>query len=96
MPDKMLGVLDSSRKACLTMRHMSQVSQATPRISYLDAVKEFESPAAMARDLGVSRASVSEWKDKGELPEGRVWQLIAMFPSKFGHLQPTAAEVRAA
>lgn len=75
---------------------MSQVNQTVPRITYSDAVKEFESPAAMARDLGVSRASVSEWKEKGELPEGRVWQLIAMFPAKFGYLQSAAAEERAA
>lgn len=63
-----------------------------PRITYEEAVKEFASPAELARKLGVERASVAEWKKKGELPEGRVWQLIAMFPSKWGHLVPPSHE----
>jgi len=66
---------------------MSQV----PVITYEEAVAEFERPAELARALGVSRASVSEWKTKGVLPEGRVWQLIALRPSRFGHLQATAS-----
>lgn len=73
------------------MRRVNQANQTTPKISYDDAVAAFDSPADMARKLGVSRASVSEWKDKGELPEGRVWQLIALRPDRFGHLQPQAA-----
>lgn len=66
---------------------MSGKMKPSPKITYTEAVKEFDSPAAMARAFGVSRASVSEWKEKGELPEGRVWQLIALRPEKFGHLQ---------
>lgn len=69
---------------------------APPKLSYEDAVRQFESAAAMARALGVSRASVAEWKEKGELPEGRVWQLIAMLPDKFGHLQPDRPATQAA
>lgn len=70
---------------------MSQANQAKPqppKISYDEAVACFDSQADMARKLGVERASVAEWKAKGEMPEGRVWQLIALFPDKFGHLKP--------
>jgi hypothetical protein len=63
------------------------MSQA-PTITYAEALALFTKPAAMAKALNVSRASVSEWKEKGVLPEGRVWQLIAMFPERFRHFQP--------
>ena len=63
----------------------------TPTITYYEALAAFETAAEMARRMGVSRASVAEWKEKGALPEGRVWQLIAMRPDKFGHLNPAAA-----
>lgn len=69
---------------------MSQACKA-PRITYVEAVAVYRKPARLARALGVSRASASEWKEKGELPEGRVWQLIALRPDKFGHLQPVQA-----
>lgn len=59
-----------------------------PKITYDEAVAAFGKPADMARAMRVSRASVSEWKERGSLPEGRVWQLIAMRPDRFGHLQP--------
>jgi hypothetical protein len=62
-----------------------------PVITYDEALAVFARPAALARALGVTRASVSEWKEKGVLPEGRVWQLIALRPDRFGHLQPPAA-----
>lgn len=65
-------------------------TKKTPKITYTDAVAAFDSAADMARKLGVSRASVAEWKEEGELPEGRVWQLIAMYPDKFGHLKAAA------
>lgn len=69
---------------------MSKVNLAlqVPRLSYEEAVEPYGTPAELARALGVSRASVAEWKDKGELPEGRVWQLIALKPERFGHLKP--------
>lgn len=78
------------------MFHVNQVSQTAdtkpgvPRITFDEAVAAFDSQADMARKLKVERASVAEWKKKGELPEGRVWQLIALFPEKFGHLKEAA------
>ena len=66
-----------------------------PKITYDQAIAVFKRPADLARALKVSRASVSEWKEKGELPEGRVWQLIAIRPDKFGHLKPAEAAASA-
>ena len=63
-----------------------------PIITYDQAIEVFLKPAKLARALGVSRASVSEWKDKGVLPEGRVWQLIALRPDRFGHFQSNGAQ----
>ena len=62
-------------------------AQRPPKVTFDQALAAFESQADMARQFGVSRASVSEWKEDGELPEGRVWQLIAMKPKEFGHLR---------
>lgn len=62
------------------MGHMNR----PPKITYSAAVSVFGHAAALARALGVSRASVSEWKKKRVLPEGRIWQLIALRPDRFG------------
>lgn len=63
-----------------------------PIITYAEALSVFGRPVDLAEAFGVSRASVSEWKEKGVLPEGRVWQAIAMRPDKFAHLQPGGAK----
>ena len=55
-----------------------------PKIPYRRAVRAFGRAASLARALGVSRASVSEWKKKGRLPRGRVWQLMVLRPDVFG------------
>lgn len=70
------------------MSQANQTKPQAPKISYDEAIACFESQADMARKLGVERASVAEWKAKGEMPEGRAWQLIALFPERFGHLKP--------
>ena len=74
-------------------------SNPAPVITYDEAVNAFKGPdgdsrgaaSRLAKVLGVSRPSVSEWKEDGVLPEGRVWQLITQRPDKFGHLQPKEA-----
>lgn len=73
------------------MPYNGRMNQA-PTITYEQAIQVFDKPAKLARALGVSRASVSEWSKKGVLPEGRVWQLIALRPDRFGHLQPNGAQ----
>lgn len=75
------------------MSQANPLNRAAPRITYDDAVAAFGKPSALARALSVSRASVSEWRGKGELPEGRVWQLIALRPDRFGHLQSETPRV---
>lgn len=69
---------------------MDQERRTVPVITYEQAVAEFSHPAALARALGVKRASVSEWKKAGFVPEGRVWQLIVLRPDAFSHLLPDA------
>jgi hypothetical protein len=61
-------------------------------ITFDQALEVFLTQAEMARAFGVERASVSDWKKKGVLPDGRVWQLIALRPDKFGHLHPNAPQ----
>lgn len=70
--------------------HTIQQPAQSPRVSFEEALSAFASAADMARKFGVSRASVAEWKENGQLPEGRVWQLIAMYPEQFGHLKAAA------
>lgn len=67
----------------------------SPKISYHQALRLFKKPVAMARAFNVTRASVSDWKNKGWIPEGRVWQLIALYPDKFP-VNKTAAAKKAA
>lgn len=54
-----------------------------PKISYHTALRAIGRPVDLARALNVTRASVNDWKNAGWIPKGRVWQLIALFPSKF-------------
>jgi DNA-binding transcriptional regulator YdaS (Cro superfamily) len=42
-------------------------------MTYQQAISHFGTPAAMARALGVDRASVAEWREK--IPEGRQYQI---------------------
>lgn len=43
-------------------------------MTYDNAVKHFGSPSALARALGINRASVAEWRIVG-IPEGRQYQI---------------------
>ena len=69
---------------------MQRMSRA-PVITYDQAVAVFEKPVRLAEALGVSRASVAEWKEKGLLPPGRCWQLIALRPDAFAKQAEQAA-----
>lgn len=40
-------------------------------------VKEYGSQTKLAKALGVSRAAVHQWVVAGEMPKGRVWQVMA-------------------
>lgn len=45
-------------------------------------VEHFGGIADVARALGISYQAVQQWVDKGEVPEGRQWQLQAMTNSE--------------
>jgi predicted transcriptional regulator len=42
-----------------------------------ELVKTYGSQTKLAKALGVSRAAVHQWVTAGQMPKGRVWQVMA-------------------
>ena len=43
-----------------------------------EVIKHFKGRANTARAVGVSYQAVRQWEEKGEVPEGRQWQIQAL------------------
>lgn len=56
---------------------------ADPQIQFTDAVSRYGSQSALARALGLERATVSGWKDMEYLPPLQAHRLVKMDPGYF-------------
>ena len=55
-----------------------------PRITFESAVACFGTQAALARVLGLERATVCDWKDCEYIPSLHAFRLVALRPEVFG------------
>lgn len=58
------------------------------RIKFDAAVSAAGSAQKLADDLNVTESAVSQWKEQGQLPQLRSYQLAIIYPEKFADMVP--------